>query len=80
MKTDILAFGIIKDFFNGASKEMELPNSVTVKTLKNILEHDYPQLKQLQSYFIAVNSAYADDDLVIQPNDEIALIPPVSGG
>lgn len=29
---------------------------------------------------VAVNSEYAKDDLTLNENDEIALIPPVSGG
>jgi molybdopterin converting factor subunit 1 len=29
---------------------------------------------------VAVNAAYAHDDQVIQPGDEVALIPPVAGG
>jgi molybdopterin converting factor small subunit len=29
---------------------------------------------------VAVNAEYADDDLVVHPNDEVCLIPPVSGG
>jgi molybdopterin synthase sulfur carrier subunit len=29
---------------------------------------------------IAVNNNYAKDDVALQPSDEIALIPPVSGG
>jgi len=29
---------------------------------------------------VAVNTEYADDNTVLCPNDEIVLIPPVSGG
>lgn len=80
MKTTILAFGIAKDIFNGASRELEVPDGITVTELKTRLEIKYPELKKLSSCLIAVNNAYADDDLVIHPEDEIAIIPPVSGG
>jgi molybdopterin synthase sulfur carrier subunit len=34
----------------------------------------------LRSLYIAVNSDYADENLILNGADEIALIPPVSGG
>ncbi|WP_152270746.1 MoaD/ThiS family protein [Agriterribacter humi] len=80
MKTTILTFGIAKEIFNGASKEMNLKDGITVAELKNSLEAAYPEMKKLHSYLIAVNNEYAEDDLVLDSADEIAIIPPVSGG
>jgi molybdopterin synthase sulfur carrier subunit len=37
-------------------------------------------MMKLASYMIAVNSEYASEDDRINENDEIAVIPPVSGG
>jgi len=37
-------------------------------------------LIELDSVAVAVNSEYANDNHLINVNDEIALIPPVSGG
>ena len=80
MNTTILAFGIVRELFNGASQKMELPEGATVAALKNRLESDYPEIKKLRSYMVAVNNEYADDSLVLRAQDEIAVIPPVSGG
>lgn len=80
MKTTILAFGIAKEIFNGSSKDIELKDGITLPELKSKLEADYPALKKLRSYLVAVNDEYATDDLVLTVNDEIAIIPPVSGG
>lgn len=80
MKTTILTFGIAKEIFNGASKEMNLKDGITVAELKNSLEAACPEMKKLHSYLIAVNNEYAEDDLVLDSADEIAIIPPVSGG
>ena len=80
MNTTILAFGIAKDFFNGTSIEIGLEHGATVSILKNKLETTYPELKELKSYFVAVNNEYADDDYILREKDEIAIIPPVSGG
>ncbi len=80
MNTTILAFGIAKDFFGGSSIEVELKNECTVEELKRKLETIYPEMKKLQVYMVAVNNEYADDGIVIHPKDEVAIIPPVSGG
>ena len=80
MKVNILAFGIAKDIFGGASIELSLNENATVADLKRILEGQYPKLKQLASYLVAVNSEYAEDSIAVNEKDEIAIIPPVSGG
>jgi molybdopterin synthase sulfur carrier subunit len=80
MKVNILAFGVTKEIFGGASIEMDLENETTVAELKNRIEAAYPEMKDLSSCMIAVNDEYAKDDMIIHPEDEIAVIPPVSGG
>jgi molybdopterin synthase sulfur carrier subunit len=80
MKLKILAFGITKDIFGASEKELEVQNDLNVGQLKEKLEKDFPQLIKLKSYFIAVNEEYAEDDQTIVSTDEIAVIPPVSGG
>lgn len=80
MKIKILAFGISKEIFSGASVYVEIANDSTVYNLKYLLEQQYPRLKQLASYMIAVNNEYALPGDTIHERDEIAVIPPVSGG
>jgi molybdopterin converting factor small subunit len=80
MKIKILAFGIAKDIFGGPSVSLELTNDATVYNLQYLLEHQYPRLKQLASYMVAVNNEYALPGDNLHEKDEIAIIPPVSGG
>jgi molybdopterin converting factor subunit 1 len=80
MKVNILAFGIVKDIFQSSSIEVELKGAPTVSNLKAELEKNYPRLNQIASYMIAVNDEYATADVIIESRDEIAIIPPVSGG
>ena len=75
----IKAFGITKDIVGGRETVLEL-NAGTVGSLRNALKDRYPSLIKIRSLMIAVNSTYAEDDLTIGESDEIALIPPVSGG
>lgn len=79
MTVKVLAFGIVKEILGDSKAEIEV-NESTVDALKKILEHTYPRLKQLASYMIAVNDEYAQPAQSISTTDEIAIIPPVSGG
>ena len=76
----VLAFGIIKDIFNNSQIDITVKDGDNVDILKNILEEKYPQLKELGSYMIAINNEYASGGDVISESDEVAIIPPVSGG
>lgn len=75
----IKAFGITKDFLGGKEAEVEIKGD-TVAALRSELTERYPGLQGLRSLYIAVNNDYAAEDRVLTAGDEIALIPPVSGG
>ena len=80
MKVNILAFGIVKEIFQRSVIEIDLDGTPTISNLKSELKKNYPRLSQIASYMIAVNDEYATTDLIIDSKDEIAIIPPVSGG
>lgn len=80
MEVNILLFGITKDLVGKQKIKLQLSPPTTVADFKKILQEHYPELIELNSIAIAVNSEYATDNLLINANDEIALIPPVSGG
>ena len=76
----VLAFGIVKDIFSNSMVDVDLKDDATIDELKALLEEKYPRLNQLGSYMIAVNNEYASGNEVIHEGDEVAIIPPVSGG
>lgn len=80
MKITLLAFGIVKDIFGNRKIEIELPEQSTTADLKALLDSQYPALQQLAVYRIAVNDEYSSEDVIIKEGDEVAIIPPVSGG
>lgn len=80
MRIQILAFGIAKDILRKSNRDINLPDNSDIKTLKDKLISDYPDFEKLASLRIAVNTEYADDDYVLKPEDEVVIIPPVSGG
>ena len=80
MKINVLFFGISTDLVNATSLAFELPEASTVGDFKTSLQRQHAALSELNSYAIAVNESYAIDDLQLQENDTVAIIPPVSGG
>lgn len=72
-------FGIAREIL-GAREVSLKSNAETVGMLRTELIHTYPSLGGLGSIMIAVNRQYAQDDNAISPDDEIAILPPVSGG
>lgn len=80
MTIDILLFGITKDIIGSERYALELEGEVTVARLKEVLTSEFPQLTKLRSLLVAVNNEYGQPDTNISSKDEIALIPPVSGG
>ena len=76
----VLAFGVVKDIFSNSIVDIDIDDATTINQLKTLLEEKYPQLNQLGSYMIAVNNEYASINEVIREGDEVAIIPPVSGG
>ena len=80
MKIKILFFGITTDFVGKNLLEITLQNNINVAELKVLLQQKFNKLANVNTYAIAVNEEYAKDELILQENDVIAIIPPVSGG
>jgi molybdopterin synthase sulfur carrier subunit len=79
----ILLFGITRDIVGKATLYIPLNDTRSIGSvgqLKSYLTGLFPALKDLTSLAVAVNSNYASDKTPIKTTDEIALIPPVSGG
>lgn len=80
IKLKVLAFGITKDILGASSIQIDLERGATVLDLKTHLIERFPAMKALNSLLIAVNNEYGDENLELKEGDDIALIPPVSGG
>jgi molybdopterin synthase sulfur carrier subunit len=56
-------------------------HGITVQDLRKWLTQQYPEITiDLERAMIAVNEEFADDQTLLKMDDEIAIIPPVSGG
>lgn len=79
----VLLFGITRDIVGQGTLAIPDPDGKGLKSvgdLKTYLIQHYPQLENLSSLAIAVNQSYAREQDPVHETDEIALIPPVSGG
>jgi molybdopterin converting factor subunit 1 len=78
---DVLYFGVLKEFFGGERDRAELAEGATVDDLLELLRGRSPDdLPVWKSLAVAVNREYAGAAAVLQDGDEVALLPPVSGG
>jgi molybdopterin converting factor subunit 1 len=80
MQLNILLFGITREIVGQQKLSISMPEESSVPQLLEKLQSEYPQLKELQSLMVAVNNEYGQAQQVLKESDEIALIPPVSGG
>ena len=80
MKITVLLFGIIRDLIEENTLKLDLEKAISIGQFKQDLLKKYDNLQQYSNFSIAVNEEYVDLNYVLQPNDVVALIPPVSGG
>jgi molybdopterin converting factor subunit 1 len=74
-------FARFRDVFGTDVVAVELPERATVKDLKKAVASREAQISGLLARSqVAVNDEIANDETVVCAGDEIALIPPVSGG
>ncbi len=77
----VKCFGIAKEITSVSI--LEIPDQVkltNVAQLKTWIIEQYPGFKNIKNCMIAVNQNFADNNHLINNNDELAIIPPVSGG
>jgi molybdopterin converting factor subunit 1 len=76
----ILLFGAAAD--RAGTRETYLQaDEVTLDELWSLLLEQYPSLSPMRNTLaFAVNGEYARGDTHVSPGDEVAVLPPVSGG
>jgi len=81
MRVRVLFFGMLKDLAGKSCDTLDLPEGATVRGLLARVESQIPRLKDsLASLAVAVNQQYAAPETELKADDEVALLPPVSGG
>lgn len=81
MRVTLLAFGILRDLLPNAAGAVELPAGASVQDLLDRCRALAPDHASLwSSIAVAVNREYVPATRLLAEGDEVALLPPVSGG
>jgi molybdopterin converting factor subunit 1 len=81
VKVRIKCFASVKDILGQREIVFDLPEGTTAADLLRRLVADHPRLTGLApSLLLAVNREYVERNRLLAEGDEVALIPPVSGG
>ena len=81
MTIKALFFAHYQDVVGSREQSVSLPDHGTVRTLADVLETRYPRLGNLLAQGrVAVNAEFAEESLPLRDGDEVAWMPPMSGG
>jgi len=81
MRVRVLFFGVLKDLVGKATDTLELGDEASVGDVLAHYKTQIPRLREsLPSLALAVNQEYASAETKLRSNDEVAILPPVSGG
>ena len=78
MRVRILHFGVLRERLGGG-EWLEIADNATVADVLNVYKERFSGFAW-ESIAVAVNQEYARADVVLTDGDEVALLPPVSGG
>jgi molybdopterin synthase catalytic subunit len=76
----MLYFARIRDITQIPIEVLEIKQNSSTKDLLTLLYNKYPKLKDEKNLSISINSLISNSDIVLRNLDEVALLPPISGG
>jgi len=81
MRVQVLFFGQLKDLTGRSGESLPLDDRATLRDVLQHYSEKYPSIHKLASSLaLSVNREYAAQDAPLHDGDEVALLPPVSGG
>jgi molybdopterin converting factor subunit 1 len=81
MRVAVKLFAAGRELAGAAEAVVEVDAVACVRDVRRALAERYAALAALAARsLVAVNAEYADDGQRVTPGDDVALIPPVSGG
>ncbi len=81
MKVKVKYFAVCHEILDRDEEDMELPEGAVLMDILKRLEEEWPEIAEYYEIMqMSVNWEYATEQTVLSDGDEVALIPPVTGG
>jgi len=81
MQVHVLFFGAVKDLLERSRETLELPEGARLQSVLSHYARQAPRFEALiPSLALSVNQEYSSTDFPLRAGDEVAILPPVSGG
>jgi molybdopterin converting factor subunit 1 len=80
VKIKIRYFGLFKEFTGKQEEIIDAKERITVKEIREQIQERYYKIAANNEVLVAVNGNFGSLDQVIKETDEVAFLPPVSGG
>ncbi len=81
MKVRLKFFALYREIVGSGEVDKNVASGSCVKELLQRLFADYPTLKKYSNeILVSVNRNYASENTELKEGDEVAVLPPISGG
>lgn len=80
MQVKVRLFASLREEVGREVVELEVPEPASVEGLLEAFGARYPTARSVGNVLVAVNEEIASPEQEVRPEDEVALLPPVSGG
>lgn len=81
MRLDVQFFSQLREIVGAGEVALDVPAGTTVADLLAQLYRAYPALEKWdRSLLVGAGVEFVGRDYAVQPNDQIAIMPPVQGG
>ena len=81
MRVKVLFFGQLKDIVGRAEESLEMEDGSVLQSLFDHYSRQFPKLEKMSgSIVMALNQQFSERSAALSPGDEVAFLPPVSGG
>lgn len=81
MRIKVLFFGQLKDIAGRSEDAPEMPDGISLEAVFDRYASQHPGMRKLRpSIVIAQNHQFAEPSAIVSEGDEVAFLPPVSGG
>lgn len=83
MTIKVRFFAMLKTKAGKEEVVLTVPENVSLDKVKNMLKAEFPAIAELidrKNILFSVNQEFALQDTILKDGDEVALLPPFSGG